>query len=330
MRRSSPRPCSASAPAAASKPPRAHADGLLGTCAAAGLGRAATPCAPAAVDPGGRRERRGAGPSAAATASAFSAPVAISHTSSARVDRRQGQGEPDRRRFGAVPHRGHAARHAAGWPGKDRRHVAVLADAEQQQVEAAGARPRRPGRPAYRAAAASGSSPSGPSRPASGAPGPGRTAARPAARRGPGSRCGPGRPAGRNRSSPHHTSTRDQSTASRAGSAEHRGVDRGRAPAAGQHDRRGAAGGLGLGQPDHQPRRRPPGAAPPGRRGRRTVTSLMPVRRPGPGRARCAPACSAGPPDRSRRSPPPARPRTAGPRRAGAVPRRVGRRAAAG
>ena len=119
------------------------------------------------------------------------------------VDRRQGERGPHRRRLGAAPHRADRPGLVADRVlGEDRRHVAVLADAEHQHVEVrqrgvpgpgrrgqllgvrGGRRPpgrRRPGRP----------------RPASGAPGPGPAAPRPAARRGPGSRCGPGpRPAG--------------------------------------------------------------------------------------------------------------------------------------
>ena len=98
----------------------------------------------------------------------------------------------------------------------------VLADAEQQHVEVGERGVPGPGRgassSAYRAAAASGSLPAGPSEAGIGCTraGSSGTTSSSAARAWVSLRSGS--PAGRNRSSPHQTSTRDQSTASRAGS----------------------------------------------------------------------------------------------------------------
>ena len=133
------------------------------------------------------------------TASALSAPAATSHTSSARRDRGERQRDPRRWRLRAAPHGRHRPLLVhGGCLREDRGHVAVLADAEQQHVEA-GERvpgPRRGGQlvgvargrglrvVAVRSVRGA----------ASGAPGPGRAARRRAVPRGPGSRCDPGRP----------------------------------------------------------------------------------------------------------------------------------------
>ena len=108
---------------------------------------------------------------------------------------------------------------------------------------------------AYRAAAASGSSPSGPSRGGIGCTraGSSGSASSSAARAWVSLRSG--WPDGRNRSSPHQTSTRDQSTASRAGLSRTRLVHLGRDAAAGEHDRRLPARGLRVEQPYDQPGR---------------------------------------------------------------------------
>ena len=144
-----------------------------------------------------------------------------------RLDRRQRQRQPGRRRLGRAraPPRP-AARRQRRQAGEQRRDVPLRADAEHQHVER-GYRSRGP--------------PAGPPRgqlgrvPGGGRlrvvpvgavrarhrvhPAPGRRRrgrAGPRARR---SRCGPGRPAGTNRSSPHQMSRCCQSTASRAGAA---------------------------------------------------------------------------------------------------------------
>ena len=129
------------------------------------------------------------------------------------------------------------------WLGEHRRDVAVLADAEQQHVEVgqllAAGRAAAASSAAYRGRGRLGVVAGRPvRRPASGAPGPGRAAARRAARPAPGSRCGPGgRPAG---SARRPTTRRPGTSRPRPGRGARRTdlVDRGGDPAAGQHDRR--------------------------------------------------------------------------------------------
>ena len=184
----------------------------------------ATPCTPAAGSCIGP-----APASAMPTARALSAPAGDQPDLLGRVDRRQGQGDPDRRRLRAAAHRATGRVSCAHRVlGEDRRDVPVLADARasarrrrQRGVPGRGARPARrrtrrrrpPGRrrPGRRTAGI-GCTRAGSS----------GTASSSAARAWVSLRSGS--PAGRNRSSPHQTSTRDQSTASRAGRSRDRPV----------------------------------------------------------------------------------------------------------
>ena len=207
------------------RPGRVRAGTRRAACGSAGrqLGRRGLVEQPAggpdAVHAGRRHLRRPAPASASATAAAFSSPATSSHTSSARVDRREAEGDPGRRRLRAAAHRDHRPLVVHGRRlREDRRDVALRADAEQQHVEA--------GAPPW---------PSGGGRgQLAGVPGGGglRARRRPRRRRHRVHPCRARRPrsssasracfslrsaspAGRNRSSPHQTSTRRQSTASR-------------------------------------------------------------------------------------------------------------------
>ena len=239
-----------------------------------------TPCTPAAGTCTGPRP-----PAPCRPRGALSAPAGDQPDLLGGVDRRQGERDPHRRRLGAAPHRadrpGLVAR--PGAPGRptprDRPRRRRASARRSGAARRARAGPRAASSSAYRAAAASGSSPSGPSEAGIGwtRAGSSGTASSRAARAWVSLRSGS--PAGRNRSSPHQMSTRDQSTASRAG-RRHRPVDRRGDPAAGQHHRRLAPVGLGVQQPHHQPGRHRLRRAGRRRRARRHSSHSCGLRRP--------------------------------------------------